>query len=488
MTNAGSHPDANLLFPPDFLWGVASSSFQIEGSGPTGARGESVWDVFCRGAGAIADGSDGALACDSFNRYREDVALINDLGVQSYRFSISWPRVMPNGIGRTNPLGLDYYDRLIDELLRRGLEPWPTLFHWDYPAELQRRGGWQHPDSPKWFAEYTAAVVERYSDRVTRWVTLNEPQVFAGLGHVTGVHAPGLKLPLAESLRIIHNALLGHGLAVRAIRALAEQSSKVGIAMACEPGIPEASPKSDSFEADLDAARARTFDLWPDQSDWFMRPGWYTDAVVYGEYPQQALDAIGEHTPGFQSRELEEIAQPIDFIGLNIYTGTRVRANTSAGRPAVVPPPKGAAKTAMGWLVEPESMYWAIRFFAERYNKSLYSLENGMAAHDWPDEKGRIHDTDRIDFTSRYIAQAHRAVQEGLDLRGYFHWSILDNFEWAEGYEKRFGLVHVDFESLKRTPKDSYHWFRNLIAAQPSASDGPQQPARVPTVARGGDR
>jgi beta-glucosidase len=441
-------------FPANFLWGAAASSYQIEGGSAPELRGESVWDAFCTRPGAVLSGHNGAVACDHYSRADDDIAMMSRLRLQAYRFSISWPRVLPEGTGRVNAIGLDFYDRLVDSLLARGMQPWATLFHWDYPIDLFRKGGWLNRDSAEWFGEYTAHIVDRLSDRVTHWMTLNEPQVFVQLGHADGTHAPGLKLPLREQLIVAHNALRAHGSAVLAIRAHAKRPALVGWAPVGHISF----PISDSAQ-DIEAARTATFAI---EKPTLWSNTWFADPVCLGHYPEDGLRVFADHLPQFPASDLAHIHQPLDFYGVNIYSGTPVRWHE--GVAATVGPEAGAPRTALNWTVEPAALRWGPRMLAERYKLPVYITENGMSSHDWVDLDGQIIDGQRIDYTRRYLLALREAIRDGADIRGYFHWSIMDNFEWAEGYKDRFGLVHVDFNTLKRTPKASAHWYSNVIA------------------------
>jgi beta-glucosidase len=444
-------------FPDSFLFGCATSAYQIEGAADEDGRGPSVWDAFCLGKGAVFGGHSGAVACDHVHRFREDVALMRELGMQAYRFSISWPRVLPEGVGAVNERGLAFYDRLVDALLEARIRPFVTLFHWDLPLALERRGGWRSARSPGWFAEYAGVVVERLSDRVTDWMTLNEPQCFVGLGHGKGEHAPGHKLPLPELLRVGHHALLAHGLAVQSIRARARRPCAVGYAPVGVVFVP-----ASGSAADLEAARRRTFSA-PDDDLWCNT--FWMDPVLLGRYPEDFLARVGRAMPAVPATDLETIAQPLDFLGLNIYSGRRVSASDS-GEPREVPFPAGHPTTALSWWVVPEAMHHGPRFFAERYRLPLLITENGMADLDAVSLDGAVHDPQRIDFIERYLLELARAIGEGVDVRGYFHWSLLDNFEWSRGYGMRFGLIHTDYATQKRTPKDSARFYAEVISSR----------------------
>jgi beta-glucosidase len=451
--------DFTTSFPSDFTWGVATSAYQIEGAAEADGRTPSVWDGLCDVPDAIFGGQNGAIACDHYNRMPDDVALMQQLGVGGYRFSISWSRVLPEGTGSINAAGLGFYDRLVDRLLEAGIQPWATLFHWDFPTCLYHRGGWLNRDSAQWFAEYADVMTRALGDRVSQWMTHNEPQCFIGLGHRDGIHAPGLKLGWADTLLAGHHALLGHGLAVQTMRASAPQPLKIGWApVACV-----AYPATDS-EADIEAARTQTFAI-REKHQW--NNTWFSDPACLGHYPEDGLKLWGKEAPSPAAGDMEIIHQPLDFYGANLYQGTPTRMGEKG--PETVPWPKGMAWTHFDWPVTPEILRWGPRFLQERYNLPIAVTENGLASTDWPAVDGQVHDQARIDFTHRHLQQLGRAIEDGVDVRAYFHWSLMDNFEWAEGYRRRFGLIHVDFETQKRTPKNSYHWYKNLIksAAKP---------------------
>lgn len=448
-------------FPAHFTWGAAAAAYQIEGAHDADGRGPSVWDAFCQQPGAIREGHSGAVACDHYHRWAEDVALMRELGLQAYRLSIAWPRVLPQGVGPSNGRGLDFYDRLIDALLAAGITPWVTLFHWDYPLALYQRGGWLNPDSPRWFAGYVAAVVRRLGDRVQHWITHNEPQCFIGLGHATGMHAPGLRLGLGDVIPAGHHMLLAHGLAVQAIRAGSRKPS-IGIAPVGRVKL----PASDS-PADIEAARRSMFN---GTKHW--HNAWYGDPICLGRYPEDGLAVYGPYLPPGWERDLATIAQPLDFYGVNIYGGAYVQAGDD-GREERLGNPIGGPRTAFDWPVTPEALYWGPRLLYERYQLPIVITENGLANPDWPARDGAVYDPQRIDYTARHLLALRRAIADGVDVRGYFHWSILDNFEWQEGYTKRFGLVYVDYATQQRTPKASARWYAELIAANGSSlNDG----------------
>lgn len=452
-----------MVFPENFTWGVAAAAYQIEGAAAEDGKGPSVWDMFCQQPGKVLDGHSGEVACDHYHRYREDVGLMRETGARAYRFSISWPRVIPDGTGTVNARGLDFYDRLVDEILGAGIQPWATLFHWDYPYELFCRGGWLNRDSADWFADYTRVVVDRLSDRVRNWITLNEPQCFIGFGHATGTNAPGLKLGLAECLRAGHHVLLAHGKAVQTLRAHAVHPASIGWAPVGVTSVP-----ASASEADVAAARTSMSSVHGGDAPNMGMPAnlwsntWWGDPVVFGNYPADGIEAAGAAMPRIAPGDMEIISQPIDYYGANIYSGTLIRAGENGG-PERVAHPMSTAISAFKWPIVPDSLRWGPRFLHERYRLPVIVTENGISLADWPALDGRVSDPQRIDFLERYLAALGRAIEDGADVRGYFHWSVMDNFEWAEGYKQRFGLIHVDYETQRRTLKDSAHWYRNFI-------------------------
>jgi beta-glucosidase len=442
-------------FPQDFIWGVATASYQIEGAVHEGGRGKSVWDTFCRWEGKVDNGENGDTACDHYHRYGEDIEIMRQIGIQAYRMSIAWSRILPEGTGKINQKGVDFYDRLIDGCLEAGITPWLTLFHWDYPLELFYRGGWLNRESVEWFADYTEVLVDRFSDRVRHWMTLNEPQCFIGLGHGSGGHAPGLKLDITDQLRVTHHALMAHGRAVQVIRAKARTAPSIGWA----PVGVTRYPVTETAE-NIEAARRAMFDI-PARHLW--TNAWFSDPVVLGHYPEDGLRAFGKAMPSYDEADLEVMNQPLDFYGANIYNALPVQAGKDTPFEEM-PRDPGFPVTMYHWPVEPECLYWGPRLLHERYKLPIVITENGLASMDWVCEDGRVHDVQRMDFLSRYLKQLHRAIEDGVEVIGYFQWSLLDNFEWNFGYKHRFGLVHVDFATGKRTMKDSAHWYSKVIA------------------------
>lgn len=468
LAGTGGAPVADtssFVFPAGFVWGAAAAAYQIEGAADEDGKGPSVWDMFCERPGAIHGGHHARVVCDHYHRYPEDVALLRELGVHAYRLSLSWPRVLPDGIGRVSERGLDFYDRLVDSLLASGVTPWITLFHWDYPLSLFRRGGWSNRESADWFAEYAEVVTRRLSDRVRHFFTQNEPQVYVGFGLQRGTHAPGLQLPLAEVLLAGHHSLLGHGLAVQAMRASAKQRLAIGYAPVGLPKLP-----TSPAPADVELARRATFEI-TEADAW--NNAWWMDPVYLGSYPEQGMAFYGKAAPAVRAGDLETIRQPLDFFGINIYQGLSVRVADNRFGYECVRHAAGHPSTAFDWPVTPEALYWGPRLFHERYGLPVVIAENGVSSRDWVSLDGGVHDPSRIDFTNRYLRAFHRAIADGTEALGYFHWSILDNFEWAAGYRERFGLVHVDYETLKRTPKDSFYWYQKVVATNGAHLDDP---------------
>lgn len=443
-------------FAKDFVWGAATSSYQIEGTGRDSGKGQNIWDVFTKEPGRVYEGHTGDIACDHYHRFREDVAYMKELGLKGYRFSIDWSRVLPEGTGKVNEKGIDFYNALIDELLEQGIEPYITLYHWELPYEIYKRGGWMNPEIVEWFGQYARLVAERFSDRVKYFFTLNEPQCFVGLGFLQGCHAPGVKAPLRDTFEMAHNALKAHGRAVQMLRAYGKQNVQIGYAPTSGMCYPEKeTPK------DIEAARKALFALPDDLSNWTWNVSWWSDPVILGKYPEEGMKKYEKYLPVITDEDMKLIPQPIDFYGQNIYNGRCIRMGTD-GRPEEVRRPAGFPKTATNWPVTPEALYWGPKFLYERYRKPIYITENGMACHDTVSQDGKVHDPNRIDFLARYLKNLKRAAEE-IDIRGYFQWSLMDNFEWDKGYAERFGIIYVDFETQERIWKDSAYWYRDLI-------------------------
>ena len=445
-----------MNFGKDFIWGAATAAYQIEGAHNLDGKGPNVWDRFCRKPGAVFQGHLGDVATDHYHRFLEDIKIMKDLGLQGYRFSISWARVLPEGKGRVNEKGLEFYDRLVDGLLEAGVQPFCTLFHWDYPQALFDQGGWLNADSPGWFADYTTLISQRLSDRVHDWYTLNEPGIFLVLGHVEGSHAPGVKYDAPGFFTILKHSLLAHGLSCQALRANAMAKCRVGYAPHCIVGVP-----ATESNADIQAARDYTFGNENNHRQ-FWQQRLFLDPPLLGQWPSDIEEKLSSTPVGVSDDDLKTMHQPLDFLGLNFYTGELVKAGPD-GKPCIVPDPPGMPRTLFDWPVRPEGLYWTLRFHKERYDLPIIVSENGLSNMDWVHLDGKVHDPQRIDFLTRYLGQMGRAIEEGVDVRGYMHWSLLDNFEWADGYKQRFGLVHVDYETQKRTIKDSGLWYREVI-------------------------
>jgi beta-glucosidase len=438
-----------LRFPKGFLWGCATAAYQIEGGAKDDGRGPSTWDTFSHTPGKTHDGETGDVADDSYHLYKEDVKLLKALGVSGYRMSMSWSRVFPSGAGQVNDKGLDYYSRVVDELLANNITPYVTLFHWDTPQALP--GGWQSRDTSKAFADYAAYVTKHLGDRVKHWMTTNEFICFTDLGYRIGQFAPGMKLADGPANQVRHNAILAHGMAVQAIRANTPAGTQVGLAENTTVFVPVI-----ETEAHIEAARKATRE---DNAQ-------FLTAVMEGKYIDAYLQREGANAPKVEPGDMKIISSPLDFVGLNVYTPMYVRADDSPRGYAVVPYPSSAPKMASPWIVlSPECTYWTVRNVSDLWKpKGIFITENGCSSDDVPTPAGRIDDVDRIMYLRNHITQLHRAAAEGYPVKGYFLWSLLDNFEWADGYSKRFGIHYVDFKTLKRTPKLSAEWYREVIA------------------------
>ena len=450
-------PDPIDTLPPTFRWGVATSSYQIEGAVAEDGRTPSIWDTFCRVPGAVANGDHGDVACDHYHRMPQDVALIADLGLDTYRFSVAWPRVQPGGRGPANVAGLAFYDRLVDELLGRGVEPWVTLYHWDLPQELEDAGGWPNRDTAYRFADYAELVLAALGDRVRTWTTLNEPWCSAMLGYAYGDHAPGRR-NLGDGIAAAHHLLLGHGLATRRLREAARSPIELGLTL----NLSTADPETGSA-ADRNAARAADG----------LANRLYLDPVLRGEYPQDVvgdLAAEGVRIP-VQDGDLEVIATPIDVLGVNYYFGQlhsgvdeQGRDRDDDGKPVRRVVRRDLPRTAMDWEIVPESFTdLLVRLHRDYPGTPMVITENGAAFDDEPNADGFVNDDDRVGFLTEHLRAVARARAAGADVRGYFAWSLLDNFEWAYGYDKRFGIVRVDYDTQRRTPKRSALWYRDTV-------------------------
>lgn len=440
-------------FCKDFLWGAASAAHQIEGAYLEDGKGMGIWDTFEQETGYIIRNENGNVACDHYHRYREDVAIMKELGLKSYRFSVSWPRVMPEGYGTVNEKGLQFYIDLVNELTEAGIEPMVTLFHWNLPTAIYELGGWENPQVVDWFEQYTDVVTTALGKKVKYWMTFNEPQLFIGAGLNAGVFAPFEKKSTEALMRISKNVYLAHGKAVRIIRKNC-QNSIVGMAPTGEIVIPR-----DMNAESIERARKLSFSM--KKESFTSSITWWSDPVFFGKIPEDAQAIFGECLPVLTEEEWEIVAEPLDFYGFNIYQGLEDLDLTEEYGPYAYP---GSPKTSMDWNVTPEVLYWSCRFLYERYGKPIMITENGMSSFDWVSLDGKVHDPNRIDFLHRYLRSIKDAVSEGIPVLGYQYWSIMDNFEWINGYDKRFGLVYVDYRTQKRTIKDSACWYRDVIA------------------------
>ena len=442
-------------FPPDFVWGAATASFQIEGAATEDGRGESVWDRFCATPGKVRNGDNGAVACDFYHRYRDDIVLMRELGIDAFRLSVAWPRIIPGGRGPVNEKGLDFYDRLIDELLGNGITPYVTLFHWDTPQPIEDEGGWPARSTVDAFEAYVEAVAGRLGDRVGHWITHNEPWVVSWVGHGWGHHAPG-RTSEADALATSHHLLLSHGLATQALRAAVGPAANVGIALNLAP-VHAAGPGEDH-----DAA-ARRMDGHLNR--------WFLDPLLRGRYPSDMLDVYERRGDGaigseFRNGDLPVIAEPIDFLGVNYYFPQRVFAAPQDGPLGLHHAPAPPPTTTMGWEVDPGGLHDLLVRLRRDYGPlPVYITENGASFDDPPETEGLIEDPQRTAYLRGHLEALAHAVADGVDVRRYCVWSLLDNFEWEHGYDKRFGIVHVDYRTQRRSLKRSALWYRDHIAA-----------------------
>lgn len=436
-------------FKKDFIWGAASAAYQVEGAAFDDGKGLNIWDTFSHEKGKIYNEHNGDVACDQYYLLEDDLKAMTEIGIKSYRFSVSWARILPQGTGKVNEKGIEFYNRLIDELIKRNIRPCMTLYHWDLPYELHLKGGWLNGDSPKWFEEYASVIKERFGDRVHDFITFNEPQVFVGCGYFEGVHAPGRQLSRAELIRIGHNVLKAHGLAVRALRNGDE--CKIGITGASCPAIP-----ASTDEKDIKAAEKCYFES--DYDAFAFSDAFWFDPVFTGKYPDWVYDFKAINKPIITDSDLELICQPLDFLGLNIYNGKYV-----SEQKGVLGNPQGFGRTLVGWPITPEALYWGPKFMYERYKKPIIITENGMSCHDVVSLDGKVHDENRIDYLHRYLLEYKRAADDGVELNGYYVWSLTDNFEWAYGYSQRFGLTYIDYNSQERIVKDSGRFMKSVI-------------------------
>ncbi|MFH1760901.1 MAG: GH1 family beta-glucosidase [bacterium] len=437
-----------LIFPDNFLWGASTASYQIEGGVNQDGRGETIWDRFCRIPNKVLNNDNGNIACDHYNRYREDIAIMKQIGLQAYRFSIAWSRLFPHGHGKLNQQGMDFYSSLIDGLLEKDIKPVATLFHWDFPQALQDMGGWANRDTVYRFRDYSAAAVEKLGDRIKYWITLNEPEIFTYFGHWYGRHAPGIK-DLKTALNTAHHLMLGHGETLLALRHM-RNDLKCGISLATNLTFPASSAKEDLRAAEIHHTAF---------NQWFYEP------VFKGQYPASGLDIFKSFLPDIHEKDMDVIKTPLDWLGINNYSRHVIKYN------ADLPPVKGetvvpdnAQVTDFNWEICPDIFYQTLKWVEENYHPGeIYVTENGASFADGPDKDKKIFDIRRINFLKQYISAAHRAIQDGVPLKGYFQWSLMDNFEWAQGYSQRFGIVYIDYKTRERIIKESGHWYAKVI-------------------------
>jgi len=440
------------MFPAGFIWGSATASYQVEGGVHEGGRGTTIWDTFSHTPGKVANGDTGDMADDSYHRYKEDVALMKALGLKGCRFSVAWSRIFPTGTGAPNQQGLDYYNRVVDELLANGIQPFCTLYHWDLPQTLEDKGGWRNRDTAKLFADYAGYTAGKLSDRVTGFMTMNEIRSFTELGYSNGMHAPGIKLDAAGLAQVNHHAVLGHGMSVQAIRASAKPGTKIGLADNAEATCPVLETPEHIKAAEI-AMREQN--------------AMYLTVIMEGRYTDAYLKGLGAAAPKYTAEELKIIGSPLDFVGLNVYQPTWVRADsTKEVGYSVVDGPASYPHMLSPWLtIGPEALYWSPKLVAKNWGvKAIYITENGCSSADVLTAQDTVLDTDRVMYLRNYLGQLHRATSEGVPVKGYFLWSLLDNFEWADGYGKRFGIHYVDFNTQKRTPKLSAEFYKDVIA------------------------
>ena len=439
-----------LRFPKGFLWGSATASYQVEGAVNEDGRGPSIWDTFSHTPGKTDKGDTGDVADDHFHLYKEDIALMKDLGLKTYRFSVAWPRIYPTGRGQVNPKGFDFYERMLDTLLAAGIEPYCTMYHWDLPQALEDKGGWQNRDTAEAFAEYAGTVAKQFSGKVKHYMTLNEMRSFVDIGYRDGRHAPGLRLDAKGVAQVAHHAVLAHGLGVQAIRANSKPGTKVGIA----ENVTATAPLIETEEHIAAAGKAIR-----EENAMFMT------VIQEGKYTDLYLKRLGAAAPKYTAAELKTISTPLDFLGINVYTASYVMAADTERGYKTVPKPASYPHMASEWLsVGPEALYWAPKLAAKVWGvKEIYITENGCSSEDVLTPAGEVLDSDRVMYLRNYMTQLHRAVSEGVPVKGYFLWSLLDNYEWADGYAKRFGITYVDFKTQKRTPKMSAKFYKETI-------------------------
>jgi len=433
-----------MSFKKDFVWGAATAAFQIEGAWNEDGKSPSIWDVFCHDGGHIEDNSNGDVACDHYHHYKEDVKLMAELGLKAYRFSIAWTRILPDGTGEVNKKGVEFYNNLIDELLKYNITPYITLFHWDLPYALHLRGGWMNPESSAWFENYTKVVAENFGDRVKNYITFNEPSIFIGLGYAQGTFAPGYKASYKDLLNMGFNFHLSHGKAVKVLREMISDV-KVGVTFATSPVIP-VSP--------ADEKKAYESYFWSGKNAFWWSDAYWVDPIVFGKYPEKLLKECADIMPEFTDDDMKLISQKIDFLGVNIYQGKY--EGDWVRQP-------GTPHTELSWDLYDKALKWGVKHYTKRYKLPMYITENGLSCHDWVSLDGKVHDPNREDFLHRYILGLREAAEDGCDVLGYFQWSLMDNFEWASGYNPRFGMIFCDYPTGKRTIKDSAYWYKSVI-------------------------
>ncbi len=448
-----------MSFRTGFYWGAGSAAYQVEGAWNEDGKGVSIWDEFCHSSGHIKNGETGDIAADAYHRFLSDLSVMNKIGLNAYRFSVSWPRILPEGRGSINRKGLDYYDRLADGLLSCGITPFLTLYHWDLPLCLEKQGGWENRATADAFIEYAAFIAKHFDGRVKHYITLNEPQCFIGLGYGSGIHAPGRHLSDEALGRCIHHVLLAHGGATAAMRAACTSPLEIGLASTGKVCYPDQRNREGTMTAackvTMTAACEATFSL---RENWTFSHTWLLDAAVFGRYPDE-VPALHKLNETISESDRSTIREPMDFIGLNIYNGIPVDAHGNA-----VKKPPGFPRTALKWPVTPECMYYGPLFIYNRYGLPVLVTENGQSCNDRVFLDGAVHDLDRIDFLTRYLNQLKRAAAE-IPVNGYFHWSLTDNFEWHSGFDERFGLVYIDYVTQQRIIKDSGNWYRDMITS-----------------------
>jgi len=443
-------------FPKDFILGTAYASYQVEGAWNEDGKGASIWDDFCHAGGHIKNDDTGDVACDSYHKFDEDVALMKEMGVTVHRFSLSWPRIFPNGTGAVNEKGIAFYDRMVDTLLANGIEPWVTLYHWDLPSALQEKGGWENRETVEAFDRYAAYIGRHFSGRVRCYMTINEPECAAVLGYYTGEHAPGLHLEDERIALIMHHLTLAHSAAVKALRAASDVPLRIGTVTCGRVCY----PNTDSREAEEAAYRA-TFDLNGENAGvWGFTHNIFLDRIFFPRAWDDAPDILRKFWESRPDSDWDGMEKP-DFIGLNVYNGAVTDAQGQ-----MIPFPAGYPRTAIGWPITPEVMYYAPRHFHKRYGLPIIITENGLSCTDKIYLDGQVHDIDRIDFLTRYLTELKRSLDSGVPISGYLHWSLLDNFEWANGYGDRFGLAYVDYATGRRILKDSGRWYAEQIKAK----------------------